>query len=105
MKYLTTNDVKLFVDAMKHYISKGHAVSLLLDMATIAGVKGIFPHTELCEAVELYNSSSENYNDIFNIAASEQLNDDQIKNIYELLTKCAEYEEKIGDIFRMITEK
>ncbi|URZ04982.1 cysteine peptidase family C39 domain-containing protein [Clostridium felsineum] len=47
MDYYTTYSVKLFVDAVKYYISKGYPVLVQLDMCSFLNKAGFYPHSEL----------------------------------------------------------
>lgn len=47
MDYYTTYSVKLFVDAVKYYISTGYPVLVQLDMSNLYNKKGFYPHSEL----------------------------------------------------------
>ncbi|NNU76756.1 hypothetical protein [Clostridium estertheticum] len=47
MDYRTSNSPKLFIDAVKYYISKGYPVLAQVDMATLLGRRGFYSISEL----------------------------------------------------------
>lgn len=47
MDYRTSNSPKIFIDAVKYYISKGYPVLAQVDMATLLGRKGFYSISEL----------------------------------------------------------
>jgi hypothetical protein len=46
-RYTTTDDAKLFLDALRFHVSQGRAVRLGLDAAVLYGLEGQLPHSEV----------------------------------------------------------
>lgn len=87
MHYYSTHSVKIFLNAIKYYISNGKSVLVQLDIMSFYNKKGFYPHSELLVGYDkkgfFYNETMGKSNDIRKYVKVEKL----VASVYKLNSK------------------